>query len=347
MDQSELKYAIRVDEGAFFIRFYSWLWEADKSKINFCKLFWGYLFAAPALVLRGIIGLMRFALAILRFLGRSVLVVTRSMGRAVRKMKSTRPERYQMPHPRKRRIKKKPPKEVSGEKADPAMQRMLRGIEDRGTVTVMRSKAVASPIVARAKRGSVRVAQRAQYRTMRLASRVGAVVASPLFGRLLLVIALLLGIGAVAMFAIYVGPNAVSGVSQGAGYIGSGTGEAASAVVHSKVSFFALLGVLAMVVGGTIIWAMLIMGVPYLIVKWIIAPAARSALWAGETAADVTLAPAARAIDGGLKGFGQAMRIGFYAVKTSTCPRIELEKRPDYEKIERLEKEVEIKWSES
>ena len=56
MDQSELKYAIRVDERAFFIRFYCWLYEADKSKVNFCKLFWAYVFAVPFLGLRGLIG---------------------------------------------------------------------------------------------------------------------------------------------------------------------------------------------------------------------------------------------------------------------------------------------------
>lgn len=34
------------------VRFYMWLWDASPSQVNFCKLFWGYLFAVPALLFR-------------------------------------------------------------------------------------------------------------------------------------------------------------------------------------------------------------------------------------------------------------------------------------------------------
>src|SRR5208282_3811855 len=67
MDQSELKYAIRVDEKALFIRFYTWLWQADSSKINFCKLFWGYMFAAPALAFRSFLGLGKLTVLTVKF----------------------------------------------------------------------------------------------------------------------------------------------------------------------------------------------------------------------------------------------------------------------------------------
>lgn len=41
-------------ERTWYIRFYLWLYEANESDINTCKLFWAYIFVLPALLLRGV-----------------------------------------------------------------------------------------------------------------------------------------------------------------------------------------------------------------------------------------------------------------------------------------------------
>jgi hypothetical protein len=38
----EYKHEMTVDANSWFIRLYVWMWEAKRSDINFCKLFWGY-----------------------------------------------------------------------------------------------------------------------------------------------------------------------------------------------------------------------------------------------------------------------------------------------------------------
>lgn len=38
----EYKHTARVNRDSWFIRFYCWLWLADPTKIDFCRLFWGY-----------------------------------------------------------------------------------------------------------------------------------------------------------------------------------------------------------------------------------------------------------------------------------------------------------------
>lgn len=52
MSGVELKHAMKVDEDAWFIRFYVWLWKAERSDINFCKLFWGLSLAPFGLLVR-------------------------------------------------------------------------------------------------------------------------------------------------------------------------------------------------------------------------------------------------------------------------------------------------------
>lgn len=41
-----------VDRNAWYLRFYLWLWAADIEKVDFCRLFWGYVFAIPFLLVR-------------------------------------------------------------------------------------------------------------------------------------------------------------------------------------------------------------------------------------------------------------------------------------------------------
>lgn len=55
MRQSELKHELRIKKSAWFIRFFVWLYEADKEDVNFCKLFWGYVFAIPIMILGAIV----------------------------------------------------------------------------------------------------------------------------------------------------------------------------------------------------------------------------------------------------------------------------------------------------
>ena len=40
------------DADSKIIRFYLWLWNADPSNIDFCRLFWGYVFCWVALILK-------------------------------------------------------------------------------------------------------------------------------------------------------------------------------------------------------------------------------------------------------------------------------------------------------
>lgn len=50
MNQAELKHEIVIDADSWFVRFYLWLWQVDEDSINFCKLFWGYVFMPIALL---------------------------------------------------------------------------------------------------------------------------------------------------------------------------------------------------------------------------------------------------------------------------------------------------------
>lgn len=42
------------DADSKIIRFYLWLWKADPANIDFCRLFWGYVFCWVALLLKPI-----------------------------------------------------------------------------------------------------------------------------------------------------------------------------------------------------------------------------------------------------------------------------------------------------
>lgn len=48
----DYKYTAKVSKDSWFIKLHCWLWEADPDQIDFCKLFWGYIFAIPNIVLR-------------------------------------------------------------------------------------------------------------------------------------------------------------------------------------------------------------------------------------------------------------------------------------------------------
>jgi hypothetical protein len=41
-----------VNRDAWYLRFYLWLWAADVEKVDFCRLFWGFVFAIPFLLIR-------------------------------------------------------------------------------------------------------------------------------------------------------------------------------------------------------------------------------------------------------------------------------------------------------
>lgn len=47
-------YTWEFDKNSKLIRAYVWLWEADESSINFCKLFWGTLFCWVGLFLKAL-----------------------------------------------------------------------------------------------------------------------------------------------------------------------------------------------------------------------------------------------------------------------------------------------------
>lgn len=54
MSDITYKHTARVKADSWFIRFYRWLWEADLDQVDFCRLFWGYVFAIPNLIVRAV-----------------------------------------------------------------------------------------------------------------------------------------------------------------------------------------------------------------------------------------------------------------------------------------------------
>lgn len=346
MDQSELKYAIRVGERAFFIRFYCWLYEADKNKISFCKLFWAYVCVAPMLLLRGLQG-------VLRRLGYGALLLGSGIGKTARFIAiAGRPlgwlvrlSKYQMrqhereraeERARQRELKerevleelKKPPKPPSE-----IMQNTLGLIEHGGTMAVMAYRAL-DPIKT-AKVEAARVANAVVY-------RAGRITSTPLVGRLMFALAACVSIVSVGMI-IFVSAPVISllgtGFGHGMGAAANGIGEATSASVyattHSEISLWALLGILGIALVATLGMTAMAIGVPYLIYTHILAPSGQAIERVGK--------PTGRVIGGGLRGFAQVMYLGYYAVKTSTCPRIEVEPRPDLIKTREIEREIDLR----
>lgn len=49
---SDLSHSIAIDPDSRAIRFYLWLYDADRNNINTCKLFWAFVFAPLVLILR-------------------------------------------------------------------------------------------------------------------------------------------------------------------------------------------------------------------------------------------------------------------------------------------------------
>lgn len=347
MDQSELKYAIRVDERAFFIRFYCWLYEADKSKVNFCKLFWAYVFAAPALLLRGLVGgACIFGKGIARF-GKGLLwtvqmvlspmfwlLDTTSTHRKARlallaeQREAEEAERAQ--EIERKRLANEPEEDKPSHEI---MQRGLGLVEHGGTVAVMKCRtAVDSTREARA------TAARA---TVRVVNRIGEITSIPVVGRAILAFAAGLGVLGIGLSLFLLSStigSMFSGIGDGLSAAAQGTvlatSAATNAVVHSEISLWAGVGLIGLAMLITVVMAALAIGLPYLIFKYFLAPTGNIVAKAGT--------PGVRVIGGGLRGFGQIMHLGYYAVKTSTCPRIEIEERPDHEKIKELEKDLDL-----
>ena len=352
MDQSELKYAIRVDEKAFFIRFYCWLYQADKTKINFCKLFWAYVFVAPALFLRGIVGTVGLIGKGLPPLGRAIakgrylfypvgwgwnrLRASMYHGKAQRRELHFKRELERQAQILKKRRERAEILAAREPKRDrEVMQSALGFVEHSGTKAVMKIKtAAASEPVKVAKAQIAR-------QTSRAVTRVGEITTTPIVGRALLVTSAILSMSLLGLGLLYSAPVIYSvasgvayGVSEAAIATGHGASEATQAVVHSEVSLWALMGIFAIVILVTTIMAAIAIGLPYMVVKYLISPAGNAV----SKVAD----PTGRVIGGGLRGFGQVMYLGYYAVKTSTCPRIEIETRPNRSAIRTLERETDL-----
>lgn len=347
MDQSELKYAIRVDEHAFFIRFYCWLYEADKSSVNFCKLFWAYVFVAPALCGRGFFELALliaksppFVWKGLLLLGIGVVKITLFVTKPLVWVTDTSIERNEARVALAKERQAAAPPKVPRPRPK-VMQSALGGVEHGGTIAIMRYKsAMESAAVVRAAVHRTTIA--AGRTTVRVANQVGAVTSTPLVGRALLVLAACLSGSLIVLCAFWIAPVVgflFNGMGEGISAAASGTREGVSAaaydVTHSQGSLWALLGVVAIVVLVCFVMGIIAIGVPYLLVKYVLEPVGRPVAKVGVGGAKV--------IDSGMRGFGQVMYLGYYAVKTSTCPRIEVEKRPDHKKIKQMEEEVGIR----
>lgn len=373
MDQSELKYAIRVDERAFFVRFYCWLYKADKSKINFCKLFWAYIFAAPFLCLRGLIEAGFLLGKGLRLAGTGLLLLGTGIAKAARFLvrpiawclfagmdaADERNKRLRAQYKAEEaereaegieRLKKKTKEEPKP--PNEFMQRGLGLVEHGGTATIMKYKAAAETArAARAQMGRT---------TMAVVNHVGEITSISIVGRGIFILAGCVGVAAVGLGLVAVAPTAwflLTGLVHGVGWVGhgvgtagaaaaEGTGSAAHAVFHSEISLWATVGLFGLVMFITLLFAAAAIGLPYLIWKHFLAPAGTVVGEVGTTVGTVVGkagTPGVRVIDGGLRGFAQIMHLGYYAVKTSTCPRIEIEPRPDYVKTRTLEKETDLR----
>lgn len=52
MNQADLKYTWTFSRDNWIIRFYLWTWAADINQVTFCKLFWAYIFAPIAVIVK-------------------------------------------------------------------------------------------------------------------------------------------------------------------------------------------------------------------------------------------------------------------------------------------------------
>src|SRR5208282_2129338 len=270
MDQSELKYAIRVDEKALFIRFYTWLWQADSSKINFCKLFWGYMFAAPALAFRSFLVLGKltvltvkfaflaliFALTPLTWAGAEIGSYTgarrkaRAEKKAIKRFEfegwlatEKKKEKAAQQWKEANEAQAKEREEARKAKADsmPVMQRGLENIEHAGILSTLKvkEKAESAKDVGRKGREIIGFCAAAVGRP------IGKLVSSPAFGKSM--IGLAAGASALMVLAgLYVGgPTAVHALgTAGKTTIGAvGTVGAATAGVVGAATVGAVKGV--------------------------------------------------------------------------------------------------------
>lgn len=317
MDQSLLKYTIRVDERAAYIRFYLWLWEADKEKITFCRLFWAYIFTAPALIVRGLYTIfVRPLIGLGKLTGKGFFWILEHLPERRSSPLSRTLERRQAEEERAK------PTPEPKEKGPSTMQKTLGGIEHYGTIAAMRARPLAE--------GAAAAKDRLGYASKKTVHKVAATVSIPIVGRVLLGTAALASLLMVGIGVYFAAP---AGISGGEAAIGA-TGEAAVAVVHSKFSLMAVLGTVALTVLICAIWAICMVGIPLLVMRYFLAPVGEGVAKGAVTGVET--------IGGGLSGFARAMKIGYYSVKTNTCPRIEVEPRPDYARTRNIERELDL-----
>jgi hypothetical protein len=333
MDQSMLKYAIRVDERAAYIRFYLWLWNAKKNEITFCKLFWAYVFAAPALMVRGFYTLfIKPVVFVLCLAGKGIARLLPEKKKPTSgfesiEEKSERWEREAIEKHEEREAKAR--KQKRQEEKAASMQKTLDGIEHVGTLAIMKARPIAEGVGAAKKRVA--------YAGKRTAVKVGDTVSVPLVGRGLLGLAALAGISAVIVLGMLAAPYAVAGahgVATGVSTGASAAGSAAVTMIHSPASLWAVLGLFAAALVISAVWVLATVGILAFIARYMLAPTGRGVVKGAEVGAIV--------VGGGLSGFAKAMKIGYYSVKTNTCPRIEIEKRPDPIKTRRIERELDL-----
>jgi hypothetical protein len=82
----EYQYEKRVDERSWFIRLYLWAWRAEVERVDFCRLFWGYVFMAPNLLLRAVVFPFWVLWRVLRVLGRAASRVAAALGGVARRI---------------------------------------------------------------------------------------------------------------------------------------------------------------------------------------------------------------------------------------------------------------------
>lgn len=68
----EYRHTAAISRNAWFLRFWSWMWKTSISNADFCKLFWGYVFAPVNLTVRAILFLPWLIVVGFKALGRKL-----------------------------------------------------------------------------------------------------------------------------------------------------------------------------------------------------------------------------------------------------------------------------------
>lgn len=298
MDPSKINRPVAtVNRDAWFLRFYLWLWAADVDKVDFCRLFWGYVFAVPFILIRFLIlipimaiwdflvfmkntGIWKVIDGLEWILEHTVLPSIRFAYRTLLRIipqgdtpKPLHRSREREPEPLFA-MRPRTPRKPSRVKA------FFRSLRENGGEKFLSS-------VGKTADKGVEVAQRSWPYTKWFFIAIGAVVAMAIAAVCGYLLWLLIGVMPVVLGAIWI---AISATASGIAWL-------TVTVLTSQFAWIVPLAIIGIIGLGVLIAAMI---------------NSRPAKTAGVKTKEATL------------GFGGAMRMGAKSVKYRTCPVIEV-----------------------